>query len=61
MSGPVIIKYWCETVSGCDEGKAEVPRAEWDALTPAEREAYAVDTATTHQNNVAPCGYEVFE
>lgn len=60
---PVVIKYWCEVTKYGDvtEERAEVPRAEWDALTADQREEYALNCAIELQNDVCPSGFEVIE
>jgi hypothetical protein len=61
---PVKIRYWCEVVQYGDfyEGEPiEIPRAEWNAMSAAERERVGQEAAIEHQNEIAPCGWEVIE
>ncbi|WP_304452864.1 hypothetical protein [Nocardiopsis sp. YSL2] len=48
----VFVESGLETV--CDV--VEVDRAQWEAMTPKERDDFRTESAVVHQNNVAPCG-----
>lgn len=50
-----------EHPGGEDEDYISVPHSEWDAMTPGQHEAYLVEVAVIHQNNVAPCGASVVD
>jgi hypothetical protein len=57
--GPVVIITYVEAGSQTDEDRLEVDRDEWDAMTPNERYELCIDAAVTHQNNWAPCGWDI--
>lgn len=52
----VWIRTTVEYPGGIDEEFNPIPRADWDAMTPKQRESECVEMAVEHQNNVAPCG-----
>jgi hypothetical protein len=61
MSGPVIITVSVEMPTDAYTAGFEVPREEWDKMTPAERIKYAEDTASTEFFNSCNYGYTVKE
>ena len=61
MSGRIWIYSTVEYSTDLDEEYCSVDRAEWEAMSPGERDAYLVDVAVNHQNNVAPSGAQVVE
>jgi hypothetical protein len=61
MSNPVVITVSVETPTESYTANFEVPREEWDAMTPDERVKYAEDTASTEFYNSCNYGYSVQE
>jgi hypothetical protein len=62
MAGELVwIRSTVEVGLGDDEDFVAIPLAEWSGMTAFERDRCLVETAVTHQNNVAPCGAEVVD
>lgn len=55
--GPVIVTLNCEARPSTDT--QEIDRAEWDAMTPAERLALIEDMSTTHMTNAGGYGWAI--
>jgi hypothetical protein len=53
--GPVIVTLTCEAREGT--GTVEISRAEWDAMTPAQRRARVEDEADQHVNDQGGYGW----
>lgn len=55
--GPVIVTLNCEANPSTDT--VEIDRAEWEAMTPAERYAYVTNAADEHINSSGGYGWYI--
>jgi hypothetical protein len=56
---PVVISMSVEGFSGSAQDTYEVPRDEWDAMTPAERVTFAEGCASDHAANYIGWGWHI--
>lgn len=58
-NGPVVVSLHVEGFGGQEDETYEIDRAEWDAMTPAEREADIARAAEDFATNIVNWGWHI--